>query len=664
MSAHAPHPCGSASPAFLQGTYAKVKYAQHMDTGEAVALKVLDKEHLVRTGMVEQVKQEISILKRVHHPNVVDLMEVMSSKEKIYMVMELVTGGDLFDKIAAEGPMKEGPARVLFSQLLSALGYIHSKGVYHRDLKPENVLLSSEGDAKLSDFGLGTVRQADTIESAGMLNTICGTPNYAAPEVLAKQAYDGAMADIWSLGVVLYVMLAGCLPFDEDDLVSLFQKISTAEYEMPPWITTEAASIISAMLQADPAGRATTDDLWAHPWMAGMSRLATIPETQQLTEEELSSKGGNDYSRSASIADSVDIFEPTVSKTSMSPSASAARLSSGKTSMGSTNSSVDGSSPSRRLNAFQLINDYLDISAMFEARDDVVSRHTRFTSTAPPREILDAIENATVAVGGRVEKRGEDWARVYLPNKKGPIRMVCRVLEVLQGKRIVDLQKISGNTVEFYSWYHDLAAALDSLVSKERRSVMAGPRPSSALRTKQRLNAFELIGSTFNVGAMFDLEEDSSVRHVQFSSRATVPEIVKAIAEGTRALGGEALLGEAGALLKLKVPVGQGRTLPITVRMFELLPGVQVVQLVKNAGSMPDLYKFYNRLATGHLGDIMMRRHDGRLTHPQASNADSVLGSIDTSSLFSSLRRNSSGSVEPAGGSPPASVVDGEGAIP
>ncbi|KAL4536083.1 hypothetical protein Ndes2437B_g05516 [Nannochloris sp. 'desiccata'] len=220
-----------------EGTYAKVKYAQHMDTGEAVAMKILDKEHLVRTGMVEQIKREITILKKIHHPYIVNLQEVMSSKDKIFMVMELVTGGDLFDKIAVEGPMKEPAAKTIFIQLLSALHYCHSQGIFHRDLKPENVLLSSEGDVKLSDFGLGAIRQEDTINSAGLLNTICGTPNYAAPEVLARKGYDGATADIWSLGVVLYVVLAGCLPFDEDDLVEMFQRISQADYETPPWLS-------------------------------------------------------------------------------------------------------------------------------------------------------------------------------------------------------------------------------------------------------------------------------------------------------------------------------------------------------------------------------------------------------------------------------------------
>lgn len=604
-----------------------MKYAQHMDTGKAVAVKVLDKEHLVRTGMVEQIKSEIAILKQINHPYVVDLKEVMSSKDKIYMVMELITGGDLFDKIAEEGPMKEASARALFAQLLSALEYCHSKGVYHRDLKPENVLLSSEGNVKLSDFGLGTISQMDTLGSAGLLNTICGTPNYAAPEVVAKQGYDGAAADIWSLGVVLYVVLAGCLPFDEDELVDLFHKIAAAEYETPPWLSPEAASILQTMLQADPRARATIEDLWAHPWMSGLhltgtragldAPLSSVPEVESVhqlgTDDEDNGK---------------DVFGATVQKEVLSPMESA-RLSGG---LGEI---------ARHRNAFELINDYLDISAIFESRDDVVTRRTRFSSAAAPKEILRAIENAAVAVGGRVEKRSKEWVRVYIPNAKGPMRVVSQVLEVLPGKRIVDLEKVSGNTPEFYQWYSDLTVALDSLVSKGKKSIISEPSKVNYQRTRRRLNAFELIGSSLNVGAMFELETEDSVRSVQFSSRALPQNIARVIAEGTRELGGKVSGEENGRVpLFLTAPVGRDRIIRVTVRMYELLSGLWVVQLAKDSGTMMDLYKFYNRLASNHLRGIMMRSRDGRTTHPKAQHPGSLAGSFDGST--SSLSRQTS----------------------
>jgi len=182
-----------------EGTYAKVKYGQHRRSGEAVAIKILDKSQLEADDMVEQIKTEITILKHLKHRNVVDLKEVMASEEKIYMVMELVPGGELFDKIVAEGCMNEAQARKVMHELMDALSYCHAQGIYHRDLKPENVLLAEDGSAKLSDFGLGALPNSVNTEN-GKLMTTCGTPNYVAPEVLAKKGYEGAPADIWSLG--------------------------------------------------------------------------------------------------------------------------------------------------------------------------------------------------------------------------------------------------------------------------------------------------------------------------------------------------------------------------------------------------------------------------------------------------------------------------------
>lgn len=592
----------------MQGTYAKVKYAQHMDSGEAFAIKVLDKEHLVRTGMVEQVKREITILKRIKHPYVVDLKEVMSSKDKIFMVMELVTGGDLFDKIAVEGPMKEPSAKVIFSQLLSALDHCHSRGIFHRDLKPENVLLSSEGDVKLSDFGLGAVRQEDTINTSGMLNTICGTPNYAAPEVLAKKGYDGGAADVWSLGVCLYVTLAGCLPFDEDDLVHLFNKISLAEYQTPPWISGEASDILYRMLQAEPSHRANLDYLWNHPWMEG------VPQVRHSSSSGL--VRGSSEDNLAGGSPRSDIFRPTVSKKTLTLEASLA-LSSSYGGLPTTD---------RKLNAFELINDYLDISAMFEERDDVVTRRTRFTTTASPDTVLGSIEAAAVALGGRVEKRTSSSVRVYIPNHKGPIRVTGRVLEVVSGQRMVELSKVSGNTVEFYKWYEDLASALDCLATPNNQLISL-PRAESRERTKQRMNAFELIGSNLNIAAMFDMDEEATIGHVQFSSRASPSDILRALSRGIEEMGGKA--ENAGASLRLVAPTGGRRTMTLRVRMLELLPGMQVVQLVKGRGSMLDLYKIYNRLAAGPMADIIMHRRDGRMVHPRLQNAASVVSGSD-----------------------------------
>ncbi|RHN64904.1 putative protein kinase CAMK-CAMKL-CHK1 family [Medicago truncatula] len=203
------------------GTFAKVYHAKNLNTGKNVAMKVVGKEKVIKVGMIEQIKREISVMKMVKHPNIVQLHEVMASKSKIYIAMELVRGGELFNKIV-KGRLKEDVARVYFQQLISAVDFCHSRGVYHRDLKPENLLLDEDGNLKVSDFGLCTF--SEHLRQDGLLHTTCGTPAYVSPEVIAKKGYDGAKADIWSCGVILYVLLAGFLPFQDDNLVAIWFK--------------------------------------------------------------------------------------------------------------------------------------------------------------------------------------------------------------------------------------------------------------------------------------------------------------------------------------------------------------------------------------------------------------------------------------------------------
>ncbi|KAK6156606.1 hypothetical protein DH2020_010854 [Rehmannia glutinosa] len=204
------------------GTFAKVYHARNLKSNKSVAMKVVGKEKVIRVGMMDQVKREISVMKMVHHPNIVELHEVMASKTKIYFAMEFVRGGELFAKIA-KGRLREEVARNYFQQLISAIDFCHSRGVYHRDLKPENLLLDDEGYLKVTDFGLSAF--SDHLRQDGLLHTTCGTPAYVAPEIIGKKGYDGAKADIWSCGVILYVLLAGYLPFQDDNIMSI-----TAEF--------------------------------------------------------------------------------------------------------------------------------------------------------------------------------------------------------------------------------------------------------------------------------------------------------------------------------------------------------------------------------------------------------------------------------------------------
>nr|GLL37600.1 CBL-interacting serine/threonine-protein kinase 6-like [Ipomoea trifida] len=192
-------------------------------------MKVVGKEKVVKAGMMEQIKREISVMSMVKHPNIVELYEVMASKTKIYFAMELVRGGELFAKIS-KGRLREESARNYFHHLISAVDFCHSRGVYHRDLKPENLLLDDDGNLKVTDFGLSAF--SDHLRHDGLLHTTCGTPAYVAPEVIGKKGYDGAKADIWSCGVILYVLLAGFLPFQDDNVEINHQDVgSQSEFE-------------------------------------------------------------------------------------------------------------------------------------------------------------------------------------------------------------------------------------------------------------------------------------------------------------------------------------------------------------------------------------------------------------------------------------------------
>ncbi|XP_030958802.1 CBL-interacting serine/threonine-protein kinase 6-like [Quercus lobata] len=196
-------------------------------------LKVVSKEKVIQVGMMEHIKREISVMKMVRHPNIVEL-QVLAGKSKIYFAMELVRGGELFSKIA-KGRLKEDVARVYFQQLISAIDFYHSRGVYHRDLKPENLLLDEEGNLKVTDFGLSAF--TDHLKQDGLLHTTCGTPAYVAPEVIGKKGYDGATADLWSCGVILFVLLAGFLPFQDNNLVVMYNKIYRGDFKCPPWFS-------------------------------------------------------------------------------------------------------------------------------------------------------------------------------------------------------------------------------------------------------------------------------------------------------------------------------------------------------------------------------------------------------------------------------------------
>ncbi|XP_075544061.1 maternal embryonic leucine zipper kinase-like [Dermacentor variabilis] len=244
------------------GGFAKVKLGLHILTGEKVAIKIMDKRSLGED--LPRVKLEITALKDLSHQNICKLYQVIETSTKIYLVLEYCPGGELFDYIVEKERLSEGEARHFFRQIVSAVAYIHSQGYAHRDLKPENLLLDENHNLKLIDFGLCARPKGGMATS---LETCCGSPAYAAPELVMGQEYIGSMVDIWSMGVLLYALLCGCLPFDDENVAVLYRKIQLGEYECPLWLSSSSVELLSEMMTVVPEKRISITQLLNHPWL-------------------------------------------------------------------------------------------------------------------------------------------------------------------------------------------------------------------------------------------------------------------------------------------------------------------------------------------------------------------------------------------------------------
>ncbi|CAC5367534.1 PRKAA [Mytilus coruscus] len=258
------------------GTFGKVKIATHYITSHKVAVKILNRNKIKSLDVVSKIKREIQNLKLFRHPHIIKLYQVMSTPTDIFMVMEYqvistptdifmvmeyVGGGELFDYIVKHGKLKEPEARRFFQQIISGVEYCHRHMVVHRDLKPENLLLDDKLNVKIADFGLSNMMQ-----DGEFLRTSCGSPNYAAPEVISGKLYAGPEVDIWSCGVILYALLCGTLPFDDEHVPTLFRKIKSGIFAVPDYLNKEVVGLLCIMLQVDPLKRATTAQIREHDW--------------------------------------------------------------------------------------------------------------------------------------------------------------------------------------------------------------------------------------------------------------------------------------------------------------------------------------------------------------------------------------------------------------
>ncbi|KAG2594971.1 putative CBL-interacting protein kinase 13 [Panicum virgatum] len=484
-----------------QGNFAKVYHARNVRTGEEVAIKVMEKEKIFKSGLTAHIKREIAVLRRVRHPHIVQLYEVMATKLRIYFVMEYVRGGELFARVA-KGRLREDDARRYFQQLVSSVAFCHARGVFHRDIKPENLLVDDAGDLKVSDFGLSAV--ADQMRHDGLFHTFCGTPAYVAPEVLSRRGYDAAKADLWSCGVVLFVLMAGYLPFQDRNLVGMYRKIHRGEFRCPKWFSPELKHLLRRVLDTNPQRRATADEIMENKWFkVGFRRFSfRIEDDRSFTCFELDDD-----------ADSVDAStsppEPGTPRADVGSDAAkrSIRKAGGLTSCGSAPSLIQlearsglGGSSRRRssLNAFDIISFSrgFDLSGLFEDGEAAGSgsgggpeqRHhpatARFVSAAPAEQILAALEGAASAAGLVVRELDDGSVSMEgtREGEHGALVVAAEIYELTPELLVVEVRRKSGGAAEYEEFFRaQLKPGLRDLVCDEPTTLLQSDERSRSL---------------------------------------------------------------------------------------------------------------------------------------------------------------------------------------
>ncbi|KAL4558969.1 hypothetical protein LXL04_031095 [Taraxacum kok-saghyz] len=432
-----------------EGTFAKVKFAQNTETGESVAMKLLDRATIIKHKMVDQIKREISIMKLVRHPNVVRLHEVLASRTKIYIILEFITGGELFDKIVHHGRLSEAESRRFFQQLIDGVEYCHSKGVYHRDLKPENLLLDSQGNLKISDFGLSAL----PAEGVSILRTTCGTPNYVAPEVLSHKGYNGALADVWSCGVILYVLMAGYLPFDEMDLTTLYNKIDKAEFSCPSFFPVGAKSLIHRILDPNPETRICIEEIRNDEWFNKNYVPARVVEYEDVNLDDVNA-----------------VFDDSEEE-------------------GGDEQQTDEDTGPLSLNAFDMIilSQGLNLSSMFDRGQDPVKHITRFVSQKPANIVLSSMEVVAQSMGFKTHIRNYKMRVEGLSaSKTCHFSVILEVFQVTSNFVMVDIQKAAGDGSEYLKFYKNFCNNLEDIIWKPPNNEQHGKTKITKTKSKRR----------------------------------------------------------------------------------------------------------------------------------------------------------------------------------
>ncbi|EGR27300.1 protein kinase domain protein, partial [Ichthyophthirius multifiliis] len=244
-----------------EGTFGKVKLGIHIETNEKVAIKILEKNKIIEQADVERVAREILILKMLRHPNIIQLYEIIETPKQLYLIMEYASGGELFDYIVANQRINEKESCKYIQQILSGVEYLHNLNITHRDLKPENLLLDYKKNIKIVDFGLSNI-----YKNKELLKTACGSPCYAAPEMIAGQKYEGLSVDIWSTGIIMFALICGYLPFEDSNTSILYKKIMAGEFQIPRFVSNEGKDLLKQILNIDPQKRIKIENIRKHIW--------------------------------------------------------------------------------------------------------------------------------------------------------------------------------------------------------------------------------------------------------------------------------------------------------------------------------------------------------------------------------------------------------------
>ncbi|CAD8073148.1 unnamed protein product [Paramecium sonneborni] len=260
-----------------KGAFGKVYRGLHRPTQQRVAIKILEKSRIEQPEDFIRIQREIHILRKLRHPNIVQLYEILESESKIYLIMEFVSGGELFQHIVKNNKLSEQDAAPFFSQIIEAIEYLHSLKVAHRDLKPENLLLEND-ILKVVDFGLSNIY-------TDLLNTPCGSPCYAAPEMVSGQKYQGIKTDIWASGVILYAMICGYVPFEDQNTRKLYEKIKYSDFSRPSHLSGQVLDLLNGLLHKNPQDRMSIAKIKMHPFISKYSYSIILYKTLAINSE-------------------------------------------------------------------------------------------------------------------------------------------------------------------------------------------------------------------------------------------------------------------------------------------------------------------------------------------------------------------------------------------